>query len=81
MHAYILQLEFCGKSFSYLRFFVEKEGKKYESFEDKKKTMMIKIRVLSVICPLKMHFSLKVIPQYLKIVSLAASSHNKLENC
>ena len=72
MHAYILQLEFCGKSFSHLRLFVEKVGKKYKSFEDKK--LMI---ILRVICPLKMHFSLKVIPQYLKTVALAASSHNK----
>ena len=34
MHAYILQIEFCSKSFSHLRLFVEKEGKKYESSQD-----------------------------------------------
>ena len=36
MHEYVLQLEFCGKSFSHLRLFVEIGEKKYESFEDKK---------------------------------------------
>ena len=65
MHAYIL-LEFCGKKFSHLRFIVEKVGKKYESFEEKKQESDDKSRVLRVICTLKMHFSLQVIPQYLK---------------
>ena len=73
MHTF--NLSSAAKVSHILGFLLKKQEKSMSYLKIKSRNLMIKSRVLRVIYPLKMHFSLKVIPQYLKNLSLAASCH------